>query len=481
VEPTTLEDVRWALGTILTRRPQYELYRAYYHGDHRQVFEIASEQYERYFRSLLEQVRENLCKPVVRCFSERLSIEHWEGNAGDDDNAADPGNEVDDTANELWKALRMSRTANRCMTEALELGDSYVLVWPDSMGVNRVWKQRPEEFAALHCTHDPDAFDLAAKLWVCKDQARHGNAPDPVWRLNLYYADRCERYYAPKKDDASGVPKPDAFVEYADDDGPPVIPHQFGVVPVVRFTHDNPNEGSEPGCSVLEDVLPLQDVLNKELADVIIAGEFFALPMRIFTGVQDEVNPATGKSAAEEFNPRRDRNLFFNGEGTKAVQLDPADLRAMAEVTDSVALKIARVTGVPLHYLVLGQGNFPSGEALRTAESRLVSRCTDLQDEWGPQWAAVMGLLGCPEVEPRWQDPAHITEMEKLNMLLLRKQLGVPWEELMEDMGYDEVEIEEMEAEKERSIEMAQSAFSRSFDAGREDARPPAAQAEDAD
>lgn len=439
MEDSVHQDIQWALETIMPRRPRYKLYRDYYRGSHRQVFEIASEQQERYFRALLERVSENLCKPVVRCFAERMSIESWEGNSAD-------------AAAVVSDELRLSRLLNRVHTDALKLGDSYVLVWPWGAGVTRLWKQRPDEMAVRYDANDPDVVDLAAKIW----KVRGTN----FWRLNLLYDNRMERYIAEKAD---ADLKAQALRPYSDGDGPEVVRHGYGKVPVVRFAHDA-DEPEEPGLSILEDVLPLQDVLNKQMADLLIASEFFAMPMRIFTGVQDEVNPVTGKSMAQDFNPRRDRNLFFGGSDTKATQLPSADLKAATELTDASALKIARVTGVPMHYLVLGQGQFPSGEALRTAEARLVSKVDDLHDEWGPQWAALMELLGI-DAQPVWTDPAHITETERLERLETQKRLGVPWRQTMLDLGYTSEQIDEMEAWKHESVATAQSAFSSAFDA----------------
>jgi hypothetical protein len=342
----------------------------------------------------------------------------------------------------------------RVHTDALKLGDGYVLVWPYGGVDTKLWRQKPDEVAVRSATDDPNRVELAAKVWQ--------PLGSKLLRLNLYYEDRLERYAAERTEGGEN-PKADAFHEWEDADGPATVPHSWGQVPMVRFGNDIEDEAA-PGISMLEDVVPLQDVLNKELADLLIASEFFALPMRVFTGVQTEVNPATGKDAAAEFNPRRDRSLFFGGEGTKAIQLPSADLKAAIELTDSIALKIARVSGVPMHYLVLGQGDFPSGEALRTAEARLVSKVDDLHDEWGPQWQAIMGLLGV-DATPKWGDPAHITETEELARLETKKRLGLPWQTVMEELGYNEVQVAEMEAQKQAAIEEAQAAFAKSFDA----------------
>ena len=146
-----MDDVKWALGTILPRRADYALYRDYYRGRHRKVFELASEQHERYFRYVLERVRENLCKPVVRCFAERMSVDDWRGDGAQDAEAA-------------AREHRLPALMNRTHSDALKLGDSYVMVWPPVEGQARLWRQNPEEVAVRTAPDDPNRVELAAKL-----------------------------------------------------------------------------------------------------------------------------------------------------------------------------------------------------------------------------------------------------------------------------------------------------------------------------
>lgn len=412
-----------ALSALAEARRSAGLYEDYYRGRHRPAFVMSDDQQARYFRALLERVRENLCKTVVRCFSERMAIEGWEGR--------------DAVPVVAWYA-DVARMANRVHNDALKVGDGYVLTWPDGpLGPVRPYRQTPGEMVIVD--------DVAAKMW------RAGK----TWRLNLYYADRVERYASDKAEPTAKTMRP-----YSDEHGD-VIPHNFGRLPVVRFAHDA--DGTGPGTSILEDVLPLQDILNKQLADLLIASEFFALPMRIFTGVEAEVDPKTGLTQAETFDPRKHRNLFFGSENTKAHQLPAADLAAAATLTDSTAVKIARTTGVPLHYLVLGSGDFPSGEALRTAEARLVSKVTDLHDEWSGAWSEVAGLCGY-EATPVWRDAAHITQTEKLERIEARMRLGVPWRQTMLDLGYTDDQVTAMEAWRDDDRMSAAQAMERALD-----------------
>lgn len=439
MEAITRADLTWALQTIGARSAAYGLYDDYYRGRHQRVFDIASETHQRYFAQLLERTRENLCKPVVRCFAERLGIEGWEGAGAD-------------AAKGAARAARLSALANRVHTDALKVGDAYLLAWPDNEP--KLWRQKASEFVTRPIEDDPSRIGLAAKVWQVTGGVR----------VNLYYEDRVERYVANTTAN-SGTPRANAFMEYDGDGADRLIRHSFGMVPAVRFAHDA-DSPDKPGTSINEDVVPLQDILNKSLADMLIASEFFALPMRVFTGVTLTRDPKTGKTQADEFDPRKDRHMFFGGTDTKAFTLPSGDIRQAIEITDAIAVKIARVSGVPMHYLTIGQGQFPSGEALRTAEARLVSKVDDLHDEWGPVWSDAMALLGIIEAEPVWLDPAHVTETERLERLASRKDLGVPWEETMKGLGYDDPEkLADLYRQKDDEAVTAGAAFGKAFDA----------------
>jgi hypothetical protein len=211
-------------------------------------------------------------------------------------------------------------------------------------------------------------------------------------------------------------------------------------------------------------VLPLQDLLTKILADLTVADEYYALPLRYFTGVMEELTD-DGSHGTKKFHPWRDRMLTFHGENTKGGAFPAADVRQIADIGVEVVGKIARVTGIPLHYWIAGEGDFPSGEALRTAEARLIAKCADLQDDWGPQWSKVLELCGY-DVSPKWTDPVRLTESEKLERLAQKKALGVPWEQLMSEMGYDEAEVTKMRGQKDAEEKRKADVFAQSFDAG---------------
>jgi hypothetical protein len=67
-------------------------------------------------------------------------------------------------------------------------------------------------------------------------------------------------------------------------------------------------------------------------------------------------------------------------------------LTQYVEVMENHRAEIARVSGTPLHYLFITRGDFPSGEAMKSAEARFTSKVEKLQGSWGNQWEDLLAL-----------------------------------------------------------------------------------------
>lgn len=420
---------------LLAQKRNAEVYADYYAGRHPIAFDIDKDSsYARYFKAMLQSLRENLCPAVVDVFAERLQADRWDGIPDDE---------------------ALERSMRRLMDEvhraALLYGDAFVLVWPDMEP--RPWAHDPRSMTVQMDSDDPHKVALAVQLW---------RLPDGRWRVNVYGDMLVMRLISPSKDLPQTLER---YKEYDEDGADAVVEHTFGACPVVRFSNDY-DTYTQSGRSVLADVVPLQNMLNKTLADMLIASEFHALPLRVLTGVQPVYDPTTGKSNIETFDPKNDRFMFFGGTDTRAFSLPAGDLKMIADMTDAIALKVARVTGCPLHYLLLGTGGFPSGEALRTAESRLIASVRDLQDAWTEPWQEVAALLGYDGAKPVWSDPARLTESERLERAAQKKALGLPQREVYVEMGYDEEQADALYAARQAETEAARQQYLKDFSAG---------------
>jgi len=87
---------------------------------------------------------------------------------------------------------------------------------------------------------------------------------------------------------------------------------------------------------------------------------------------------------------------------------ETAGLDQFIKVKDSFRIDVSSVTGTPMYYLMPHTRGFPSGDALRRAESRLTARVRDRQAAFGHTWAEAMAFAlriegRGAEVEVRWE------------------------------------------------------------------------------
>lgn len=438
------EDIPPLLAQLNDRCPSYRMYRDYYNGAHRLAFSTAT--FEEAFRSILSSnlsgtLRENLCPAVVAAPSERLTILGWDGTQSQE-------------ASDLWETQQMGARANRVHREAFRTGDAYILVWGDDPAP---WPHRADMMTVRYSDEEFGVIDIAAKTWARGKQIR----------VNLYYWDRLERWISARG--AGSSPRAGQWQPYEDDDGADVISHDFGRVPVEHFPAGA--EMGDFGRSILSDVVPLQDALNKELANTIIASEAFALPLRALLGYSPPINSVTGKPQQIDFDPKRDQFLAFPGT-TSLVQLPAADIAALHDSCDRYAMRIARVSGTPLRYFVQSTaGQQPSGESQRQGEVRLTSRVEEAQQDWTPKWRGVMELLGAAEVNPHWADASPVPESEELANGLALVEIGGSQRAALKRAGYDDDAIDVMQRERDaEQASLGQAAVS-AFNAGQSPAQ----------
>lgn len=446
-------DIKWAVREIRGRAEAIHEYQSYYRGEHRAAF--ATEKWENAFGKVFKRFRDNLCPAVVNTKADRLQLTGF-----------DTGNDsVDATVRDIWTANRMDRRSGEVHAGAFRDGDAFMIVWPGSDGMPKFYPQRAERMCMRWSEDEPGLVEVAAKLWAADPYADDRT----YWRLTLYYADRIERFVTKSEIATTGseVPdKPDQWTEWSDDgnvDGESAgwrLPNQFAQVPVFAWNNDA-NTG-EYGRSDLHDVIPLQDALNKTIADALIAGEFAAVPQRWATGLEVPVGP-DGKPLEEPFEAAVDRIWNNPNPSGRFGQFDAANLEGFIKTADGYRAEIARVSRTPLHYLLLS-GEFPSGEALRAAEAPLMAVIADREIAFGNSWEDAMAFaLKIARAEPdsisaSWKDTTSVGETEKMQALVIKKELGVPDDQLWQEMGYDEDQVEDFKiAAEDRKATMLAS------------------------
>lgn len=419
-------DLAWALAEFRNaRRRGYQLACNYYDGDHRVTYD--NKRFRSVFSGLFDTVRANVCQVVVDSLTDRLEVTGFELGA--------PA--LNKRAQDLWDTNLMDLVANETHREAFKTGDAYVIVQPGENNEPTFWFNPAEQVAVAYSDTEPGVIVMAAKLW-------HADREN-VWRLNLYYPDRIEKYVADAKRAGNGaVPLTDDrasyWVPYTGDSLAPdgVVAWDYGQVPVFHF----PNRSLyRYGYSELAEVIPLQDAINKEIGDLLIASEFGAFKQRWITGVDtEELESERGAKLLAGI----DRILAITSSEAKLGEFSASDLQQYLGTIDHFMRQAARVSGIPLHFIYETSGDFPSGNALKTAEARFVKKLQDRQTAFGTVWARIvrfgLRLQGetVDDVEVSWLDTAPLSAKEQLEVLLMKRVLGVPDEQLFQEAGYTE-------------------------------------------
>lgn len=464
---TSDNDLQWALKQLTDgrRRGRLDETRDYYDGIHRLAF--ATEKFRETFGRLFSAFAENMCPGVVDAFSDRLEIKEFESSEKTTSSmdipnplpGVPPRTRVDikddlaTTAMDLWERCHMNEKAPAVHQEALTMGDGYVIVWPDKDMNAEIWAQDSENIVVDYDPEYEGKIRRAAKLW---------QVDDGRYRLNLYFPDRIEKYVTRGKK----VVRPTftdwkQFEPIATDEGPATVPNPYGVVPVFHFSN---RAVHKPGISELKDVIPLQDGLNKSVADMLVTMEYAAFKQRWVIGMEIEIDPATGQPVDQMLRSAGiDRMMAIPDPDAKVGQFDATDLSQFLKVQEKFWKSVSRTTGIPLHYFFIDDnGPFPTREAMPSAEGRFHRKIERKQVAFGTIWEKVVKFalyidgnltadqFSSPKEENEvtfevvWEPASPPSQTEIADTAVKKKAVGVSPSQILKELGYDNDLIDNM-------------------------------------
>jgi hypothetical protein len=225
------------------------------------------------------------------------------------------------------------------------------------------------------------------------------------------------------------------------------IPNLDEVVPMIPV-QNNPDM-LDGGVSDLEVVIPLQDRVNKLCLDLDVGSEFHAAPQRWAAGWDPPVDEATGRPLPEtQVNTATSRFLAFSDPETKVGSLPPGDPNSYVQPIEMYIQHIAAISRTPPHYLLGKMANL-SGDALKAAETGLVSKVMAKQEDFGDSWQEAIGLaLGkdSSDAEVMWRNPESRTFAQLVDgVVKLHESLDVPRPMAYELIGMSPQQIERAE------------------------------------
>ena len=432
------------------RVEDYRTFHRYWKGE--QPLAIDPKELESRFGKTMAKFRDNLARPVIESAESRARIKEFPSQA----------------ATDLWERLDMPKTHRLVNKEALVKGDSFVIVLPDEDGNAAIWPQSSEDCAVVYDFHDPRKRVAAIKRWVSIEQRPGRLKPEPWVRFNLYFEDRVERYISISQTELFDTDL-DRYESYDDDGDPWTYTHNVDGVPMFELSA-NYDLTDMKGRSDLADALSIIDAVNKTFLDMLTASEFTAAPQRWATGVEIPLDPQTGEPM-EAFEAGAHKLWTAPSETAKFGQFSPGDLKGYREAIDTLVDHLAFVTRTP-SYALMKQVQYPSGQALISAEQPLRQRVGDHQTDFTPFWRevmrAAMKLDGntieeeyIDELAPRWLPVnAPFSTMELMEELKVHVEvLGIPEEMAWRKAGYSEEEIEEMKEMREEEAQIANDAL----------------------
>ena len=308
--------------------------------------------------------RSNLAKVAVNAVAERIRLEDVKASIGSRD--------VSEQARKLVQDSDLPMTLQAIFTDMLAVGSAYLIVWVDSFGRPVVTGESAEQVAV---ERDPITREVveAVKRWDVVD----ANGVVREQHVVKYQRDKIVHL---KRDEKVGK------LVFAG-----AVDNPLGVCPVVPLInieriHD------EHGASVIDDLAPLLDALDKLIVDMLTTSEAVARPKRWATGVDLEdqdtgfiadvgftadggaavvAEPEAGDARA----PFKDSDDMWITEQAEAKfgQLAGADLTGYKTAVDLLMQQIMAVTALPAHLVGITTANPSTAEALRASEVALAS------------------------------------------------------------------------------------------------------------
>lgn len=434
----------------------------YYSGIHPLPFltEAHNAKMQNEFRKMLEESKSNFMRLVVDAVEERMRVEGFRLSAGS-------SQQSDEDTWQIWQENGMDGESSVAILESLVKGVSYLSVWGDGEKATIAVEDPTQTIVGYVPGSNYRKRAAALKVWVDEN----GDV-----RANVYTAEGITKFVS---SDGATAPSPAIVTDTADEttfegsktvggsvrvdvaqqsDTPrwveltsDFVANPHGVVPIVPL-RNRPRLLHE-GESEISDVVAIQNQINGFNFLLALAGYFGAHKQRWAVGVSIALNPTTKKpmellSGADTLWQNENPNAKFG-------EFSQTDLAPYISAIEQKVLHIAVTTRTPRHYLIQ-EGQSPSGDAIKSAESGLTKKVERKFRTLGEGFEEALriarkfsGLGDSPsDSEVVWGDPTTRSDGEIVDAAVKKVQLGLidRWQAL-EDIGYTQTQIERMRNE----------------------------------
>jgi hypothetical protein len=441
-------DVQKAVSALTYKKPRHDMLWHYFDGEQPLVY--SSEKLREIFSGLNARFTENWCGVVVNSVLDRMVLRSI--SVANDDAATDAVQAVREESGLVDDEYQIHE-------DLTVTGEAFVIVWPnEDTGEVEAFQNDSRLCHAEYDGANPRMMRFAAKWWPVDT----GGV-----RLTLYYPDRFEYYITGKGYKVGETPDAKAFEPYGEE---PTAANQYGMIPVFHFRSNRRRPKSQ-----LAGVIEVQDMVNKLLADCMVAAEFGAFRQRYVISQAGIVNLQNNPNAIWDL-VAADKD----SQPTTVGEFQPTELSNYLEAINKLSADIGIISRTPRHYFY-AQGGDPSGEALIAMEAPLNHKTVQLQSTVQPTWrdlyAFILMLRGV-NVDSRslWAqyEPAETTQPYTTAQIReLSVRAGLPLTTTLRDEGWTDDELAQMEEDKQAE-KVAQASYAdavlsqaqRQFDAG---------------
>ncbi|TBL44253.1 phage portal protein [Verrucosispora sp. SN26_14.1] len=435
------------------QRAQFPLRKldAYYEGEQPLRF-LALELKQEFGERLAEMVI-NWPEMVADAYEARLDLTGFRF-PGSTSNGVDV-DEADADVWGIWQDNDMDRRAPQAHLESIALGRAYAIV-----GARGALVQGPTD--ADGDADDPFDEDTDSPLITVEHPTQCITEQDPrtqypVSALKRWKdADGLQRATLYLPDSTRHFVRTRRWVEQDRDE------HNLGVVPVVPLV----NRGrllKHDGRSEFASVIPIADAANKMATDMMVSGEFHAMPRRYALGFsQGDFEDEDGNpiSPFEQIAGRMWATAKKPGEAAVG-QFPESDLTVFHNTIKLLAQIVGQLSGLPPHYTQFTGDNPASADAIRSSEAQMVKRVERKQTGLGADWRRVMAIAlrirdgagwdkRARRMKVVWRDASTPTVAQAADASVKKRQQGITTlRQARIDLGYSPEEIRRMEEEDE--------------------------------
>lgn len=373
-----------------------------------------------------------------------------------------------------FKKNRMDSKIANLHRGTLIKGDGFISVWPYFTKDNKPVRYditiiRPEEIFPFYSSDDERSLEYVVRQWVGWNSEL--NRPQAYkW---IYFPDRIERYISNSNNITVNMPQSmllnlyNAWTPYDPDGLGTIIKNPYGIIPIIHFR--NKAYDCPFGSSSLENVIPIQDAINKTLVDLMRIVDLQAFSQRIITGIDQESIPKDS-SGERKLKAGPDENWVFADSEAKVTELRPTDLKGLLDTLDKLIEQVCSVSKTPKMQFNDQKGNASSGFALAKMEAPLIEKCEELQVSFSNGYEDLINLLlvqaqfhgdisfdVIPDIDINWNSLIEISPTDALQeaqrLQFLKTNGVISAQEWARLEGYDPIQIKNIQDEIKKENE----------------------------